>query len=105
MLVPRVRLPAGAFAKATPRGFEPLRAEPNGFRVHLLSHSDTVSCQWAARDHEDLLDLDAVDAMAGARQWALRASSMVMQHGKHKSALPAGLEPAIFGLEVRRLVH
>ena len=26
--------------KATPRGFEPLRAEPNGFRVHLLSHSD-----------------------------------------------------------------
>ena len=28
----------------TPRGFEPLRAEPNGFRVHLLSRSDTVSC-------------------------------------------------------------
>ena len=28
----------------TPRGFEPLRAEPNGFLVHLLSHSDTVSC-------------------------------------------------------------
>ena len=29
---------------ATPRGFEPLRAEPNGFRVHLLNRSDTVSC-------------------------------------------------------------
>ena len=29
--------------KTTPRGFEPLRAEPNGFLVHLLSHSDTVS--------------------------------------------------------------
>ena len=29
--------------KATPRGFEPLRAEPNGFLVHLLNHSDTVS--------------------------------------------------------------
>ena len=28
----------------TPRGFEPLRAEPNRFRVHLLSRSDTVSC-------------------------------------------------------------
>ena len=27
----------------TPRGFEPLRAEPNGFRVHLLNRSDTVS--------------------------------------------------------------
>jgi hypothetical protein len=30
--------------KSTPRGFEPLRAEPNGFLVHLLSRSDTVSC-------------------------------------------------------------
>jgi hypothetical protein len=29
----------------TPRGFEPLRAEPNGFRVHLLNRSDTVSCR------------------------------------------------------------
>ena len=28
---------------STPRGFEPLRAEPNGFLVHLLNHSDTVS--------------------------------------------------------------
>ena len=31
------------FKKTTPRGFEPLRAEPNGFRVHLLNRSDTVS--------------------------------------------------------------
>ena len=30
-------------SKTTPRGFEPLRAEPNGFRVHLLNRSDTVS--------------------------------------------------------------
>ena len=28
---------------STPKGFEPLRAEPNGFLVHLLSHPDTVS--------------------------------------------------------------
>ena len=28
--------------KSTAAGFEPTRAEPNGFRVHLLSHSDTV---------------------------------------------------------------
>ena len=32
----------------TPRGFEPLRAEPNGFRVHLLSRSDTVSDAFTA---------------------------------------------------------
>ena len=25
-------------------GLEPLRAEPNGFRVHFLNRSDTVSC-------------------------------------------------------------
>ena len=30
--------------RTTARGFEPLRAEPNGFRVHLLNHSDTLSC-------------------------------------------------------------
>ena len=29
--------------RSTPRGFEPLRAEPNGFLVHHLSHSVTVS--------------------------------------------------------------
>ena len=30
-------------AKATARGFEPLRAEPNGFLVHHLNHSVTLS--------------------------------------------------------------
>jgi hypothetical protein len=34
---------AGRATQTTPRGFEPLRAEPNGFRVHLLNRSDTVS--------------------------------------------------------------
>ena len=34
----------GACDNATPNGFEPLRAEPNGFLAHFLSHSDTVSC-------------------------------------------------------------
>ena len=29
--------------QATARGFEPLRAEANGFRVHLLNRSDTLS--------------------------------------------------------------
>ena len=32
-----------AFEKATTKGFEPSRAEPSGFLVHLLNHSDTVS--------------------------------------------------------------
>ena len=29
--------------QSTPRGFEPRRAEPNGFQIHHLSHSVTVS--------------------------------------------------------------
>ncbi len=29
----------------TARGFEPLRAEPNGFLVHHLNHSVTLSCR------------------------------------------------------------
>ena len=29
-------------SQPTARGFEPLRAEPNGFLVHLLNHSDTL---------------------------------------------------------------
>ena len=29
--------------ESTARGFEPLRAEPNGFLVHHLSHSVTLS--------------------------------------------------------------
>ena len=29
--------------RTTPVGFEPTRAEPNGYLVHLLNHSDTVS--------------------------------------------------------------
>ena len=36
--------------ESTPRGFEPLRAEPNGFLVHHLSHSVTVSLQLLIMD-------------------------------------------------------
>ena len=38
-----------AAAKTTPRGFEALRAEPNGFLVHLLDRSDTVSMIFGRR--------------------------------------------------------
>ena len=34
---------AAMHATTTARGFEPLRAEPNGFLVHHLSHSVTLS--------------------------------------------------------------
>jgi hypothetical protein len=38
----------GVPGESTTRGFEPLRAEPNGFLVHHLSHSVTLSCLVAA---------------------------------------------------------
>ena len=39
--------------KPTARGFEPLRAEPNGFLVHHLNHSVTLSCLWIwVSDHD-----------------------------------------------------
>ena len=37
-------LALGPSQSSTARGFEPLRAEPNGFLVHHLSHSVTLSC-------------------------------------------------------------
>ena len=45
--------------ETTPRGFEPLRAEPNGFLVHLLNHSDTVSCSAASCFKSSLLTAKA----------------------------------------------
>ena len=37
--------------EATARGFEPLRAEPNGFLVHHLNHSVTLSVvAWAMHE-------------------------------------------------------
>ena len=41
--LPLLAAPPGELWKATARGFEALRAEPNGFRVHLRSRSDTLS--------------------------------------------------------------
>ena len=50
---------AGMQTKTTARGFEPLRAEPNGFRVHVLSRSDTVSCDGSLSNwpHEAILEM------------------------------------------------
>ena len=75
--------------RATPRGFEPLRAEPNGFLVHLLNHSDTVSSQ--------------------LNQPSRRRENPPTHRNESRMFTtkppPAGLEPAIFGLEVQRVIH
>ena len=44
---------AGGALQATPRGFEPRRAEPNGFRVHLLNRSNALSNVIAACMQEE----------------------------------------------------
>ena len=50
-LLLRVSLRLGGPPKnaSTARGFEPLRAEPNGFLVHHLNHSVTLSCHKGQR--------------------------------------------------------
>ena len=60
---------------STARGFEALRAEPNGFRVHLLDRSDTVSLQHMERN-----------ALAGARtpRAVARARSNRREHSRAK---------------------
>ena len=78
--------------KATTKGFEPSRAEPNGFRVHLLNHSDTLSCRrveqnsyvfpccqccawYAYRD-------GVWDVMiSSCRGWLLSANSLKLKYG------------------------
>ena len=39
----------GVSLEATARGFESLRAEPNGFLVHHLGHSVTLSLEFLGR--------------------------------------------------------
>ena len=54
--------------KTTPKGFEPLRAEPNGFLVHHLNHSVTVSLAFKEKGIAGLrFSLEAfVSIVAGA---------------------------------------
>ena len=52
MVARRVR--GGATPPPTARGFEPLLAEPNGFRVHLLGRSGTLSMMRAKTGHAAL---------------------------------------------------
>ena len=58
---------------STPKGFEPLRAEPNGFLVHLLNHSDTVSWAWATHR----IMLDATFAIFPQNSYCLRMQGCV----------------------------
>ena len=68
----------------TPRGFEPLRAEPNGFRVYHLSHSVTVS--WQGR-----LFLSLCKRMLSESAGALAGSEICAKGGGLSSASnPAG---------------
>ena len=44
--------------QTTPEGFEPSRAKPNGFLVHLLNHSDTVSYIGYRKQSRDFISLE-----------------------------------------------
>ena len=56
----------------TPRGFEPLRAEPNGFRVHPLNRSGTVSADknhFFVSSHRILIDLHGCSVVWLGSAW------------------------------------
>ena len=73
---------------STPRGFEPLRAEPNGFRVHLLNRSDTVSMHggggWQSY-RRLMLSLPEGLSLVGRHMWGAFGASAVedwcLKHG------------------------
>ena len=79
---------------ATPRGFEPLRAEPNGFRAHLLSRSDTVSCRQRSsptpQDNAPCFQCVAIDR---ARQAGLNSTAcLCLMAGRRMARARAAAE-------------
>ena len=66
-----------AFSKKLPEGFEPLRAEPNGFLVHHLNHSVTLSCE---RSHT----AGRLTARATFRNFATRCNRAAKWRERHQ---------------------
>ena len=60
-------LPSGGPPEATARGFEPLRAEPNGFLVHHLNHSVTLSMEDVEQLCQNAFSMLGVRSCARAR--------------------------------------
>ena len=84
----------------TARGFEPLRAEPNGFLVHHLSHSVTLSWTWM----DDLpagLSATANVATQGSMGGGLPVSrcglSAPAEHPQHRATNKAQQQLTILG--------
>ena len=67
-----------------------------------LGEAFVILVGWAAVDNPGLQSQN--QKMLGARSSYFSLERVYLQVGRN-SAPPAGLEPAIFGLEVRRLVH
>ena len=63
--------------ETTARGFEPLRAEPNGFLVHHLNHSVTLSCE---RSHT----AGRLTARATFRNFATRCNRAAKWRERHQ---------------------
>ena len=55
----------GGKGESTARGFEPLRAEPNGFLVHHLNHSVTLSMCASLPRNKECLDQETESQSSG----------------------------------------
>ena len=82
--VPGARAPEAKTGHGpTARGFEPLRAEPNGFLVHHLNHSVTLSCSSS-------LKTDVLDNDLGAGAWShVENCKVPAAFGRHEPDLHA----------------
>ena len=78
----------------TARGFEPLRAEPNGFRVHLLSRSDTLSLRFRHCCHATRVVLSKVQVNSFPKSTAPFAPAGRRSRG---GASPVGSGPCRVG--------
>ena len=110
-IAPRAQLNMfGGHAASAPtaRGFEPLRAEPNGFRVHHLNHSVTLSWKHCfaskqankMQNKSDLATLCLILKVCGAsssqfckRLWGCSVLQQQLRRASHcvKTVWPSGL--------------
>ena len=83
----------GLQPQTTPKGSEPSRAEPSGFLVHLLNHSDTVSQRPRARQHGGLLQsasvasTDTHSTVAPSTKWLRWSSGYDARFTRGRSAV------------------
>ena len=83
----------GLQSQSTPKGFEPLRAEPNGFLVHHLSHSVTVSMKSCIG-----LEDPRVTHTSSTSSLARVAATPTLGINRRAAEAPGLTDPGVYGM-------